>query len=237
MTLQYEMVSEDLKLILLQLMKIDELNSFRLVGGTNLALQMGHRSSIDIDLFAGGGAPPPKELANILERNFRTSLTINRFQQFGLSATINQVKVDLYDWKVPYHSEPVIADGLRLASSEDIFAFKCEALTGRRVEKDFVDIAEILSHQPMAEMLSVFQHRYPFISKAAVLAILLKPESFERDSTIKYASGKSWEVYVTIMKEKIIQYETQLQQQKKDDLDKRDADIQKLIEEKRKSKS
>ena len=32
-------------------MELEELNSFRLVGGTSLSLQIGHRMSVDIDLF------------------------------------------------------------------------------------------------------------------------------------------------------------------------------------------
>lgn len=229
MRLHYEMVSEELKVTLHQLMKIDELNAFRLVGGTNLALQLGHRSSIDIDLFAGGNTPTPRELAGILERNFQTSFTINRFQQYGLNASINQVKVDLYDWKVPYYLQPIIIDDIRFASIEDVFAFKCEALTGRKSEKDFVDLAEMLQYRSFDQLLKAFQNRYPFISKGAVLAILLKPESFERDFTIRYAPGKSWEVYVDAMKNKIVDYESQIQQQKKDSLEKRDIEIQELI--------
>jgi len=34
-----------------KLMQIKELDNFRLVGGTCLSLQLGHRESIDIDLF------------------------------------------------------------------------------------------------------------------------------------------------------------------------------------------
>ncbi|GHT67634.1 hypothetical protein AGMMS50239_31160 [Bacteroidia bacterium] len=46
-----ETVSETLWRILNQLMKIDLLSPFRLVGGTALSLQLGHRMSVDIDLF------------------------------------------------------------------------------------------------------------------------------------------------------------------------------------------
>ena len=236
MSLHYEMVSEELKRTLRQLMKIEELNSFRLVGGTGLALQLGHRSSIDIDLFAAGNAPSPRELAVILEKNFLSGFSISRFQQYGLSASINQIKVDIYDWKVPYYSPPVMIDQIRFASVDDVFAFKCEALTGRKSEKDFVDLSEILLHQPLDQLLLAFTHRYPFITKAAIFAILLKPESFERDFTIRYAPGKSWDEYQMVMKDKIVAYETQLQQQKAYDLDKRDEAIQKLINQKRKNK-
>lgn len=44
-------VSELLWEVLLKLMTLDELKTFRLVGGTSLSLLLGHRISVDIDLF------------------------------------------------------------------------------------------------------------------------------------------------------------------------------------------
>lgn len=50
--LHYSTVNDLLKNSLLKLMKSDVFNNFRLVGGTALSLQIGHRESIDIDLFS-----------------------------------------------------------------------------------------------------------------------------------------------------------------------------------------
>ena len=49
--LYWNTVSALLKDSLLLLMQAEELNEFRLVGGTALSLQLGHRMSVDIDLF------------------------------------------------------------------------------------------------------------------------------------------------------------------------------------------
>ena len=51
MELYLNTVSDLLWSSLKQLMAIEEFNSFRIVGGTSLSLQLGHRESIDIDLF------------------------------------------------------------------------------------------------------------------------------------------------------------------------------------------
>jgi len=48
----YNTVNELLKNTLLILMQEDVFSSFRLVGGTALSLHLGHRESIDIDLFS-----------------------------------------------------------------------------------------------------------------------------------------------------------------------------------------
>ena len=50
--LHYKTVNDLLKEGLLQLMAAKEFETFRLVGGTSLSLQIGHRESIDIDLFS-----------------------------------------------------------------------------------------------------------------------------------------------------------------------------------------
>ena len=49
--LYYQTVTELLKKSLVQLMQATAFNDFRLVGGTALSLQLGHRISVDIDLF------------------------------------------------------------------------------------------------------------------------------------------------------------------------------------------
>jgi len=72
-------------------MQLSELSSFRLVGGTSLALQIGHRRSIDIDLFTNK-AFDLQALQNILHKNFSTSVTwIN---QNGFSCIIDGIKTD-----------------------------------------------------------------------------------------------------------------------------------------------
>lgn len=50
--LQIQSVSHELLEVLKQLQSNPIFSNFRLVGGTSLALQWGHRVSVDIDLFA-----------------------------------------------------------------------------------------------------------------------------------------------------------------------------------------
>jgi hypothetical protein len=49
--LHYQTVSSELLELLKFCMAREEFSKLRLVGGTDLALQFGHRKSIDIDLF------------------------------------------------------------------------------------------------------------------------------------------------------------------------------------------
>jgi len=49
--LYYQAIDPATLEVLKHLLQIPEFSSLRLVGGTSLALQMGHRKSVDIDLF------------------------------------------------------------------------------------------------------------------------------------------------------------------------------------------
>lgn len=70
MSLHYETISPLLLSILKKLMSSDILKDFRLVGGTSLALQRGHRHSIDIDLFTDlqYGDMPIKDMLSIWKK-------------------------------------------------------------------------------------------------------------------------------------------------------------------------
>ena len=103
-------------------------------------------------------------------------------------------------------------------------------------EKDFSDLAEIMQHQPLDKLLSTFKIRYPYYTVSAVFAILLKPEVFERDESIRYAPGKSYSEYCTSLKEAITSYENQLLISKEQTMMQREKKIQSLIEQKRKGK-
>lgn len=72
MTLHLNTVSDLLWHTLIQLMSIQEFDSFRLVGGTSLSLQLGHRESVDIDLFTDAqyGSIDFDNLEGILNNTF-----------------------------------------------------------------------------------------------------------------------------------------------------------------------
>ncbi len=91
MNLYSNTVSTEMISVLKSMMEVSDLSAFRLVGGTSLALQLGHRTSVDIDLFAAGGSPTPEEIGRILSLNFSNEVNIARFQRFGLTAWENYV--------------------------------------------------------------------------------------------------------------------------------------------------
>ncbi len=131
----------------------------RLVGGTALALQYGHRQSVDLDFF---GTLP--EDIDAMEDELRSvgQLSILKSTKTIRLYQINGIKVDFVDYsRYPWIREAVNDNGLVLASAEDIAAMKVNAAEGRGTKKDFMDIYELLRHFSLREILSFYKAKYP----------------------------------------------------------------------------
>ncbi len=74
-----------------QLQVLPELKNFYLVGVTALALQLGHRNSIDIDLFSSHDFIA-EEIENLLSTKFIYTTTVSR--KNTVLAVVNNVKTD-----------------------------------------------------------------------------------------------------------------------------------------------
>jgi hypothetical protein len=142
-----------------QLQGLGELNNFYLVGGTALALKIGHRNSIDIDLFTSDEFVPEK-IIDLLREHFKFEL-YKKFKN-GILGFINDVKVDFVRHNYPLVNPPVIEEGVTYLSLEDIAAMKLHAISnsGKRL-KDFIDIYFLLERFTLEEMIGFYKIKYP----------------------------------------------------------------------------
>lgn len=143
-----------------ELQKMPFLQNFYLVGGTALALQLGHRNSIDIDLFTQNEFLA-EELAEILTPNFNFSATL--FRKNTVLANINFIKTDFIRHNYPLIGEPIEKEGIRMLSKEDIAAMKVHAITqsGKRL-KDFIDIYFLLEVFSLNEIVKFYVQKYTY---------------------------------------------------------------------------
>ena len=157
--LQQRAVAPALLAGLTRLMKDDSLNTFLLVGGTALALQMGHRVSVDIDLFSKD-AFNTQALAVHLAKHHPFTLT-QRTPGFAMGF-LNDVKLDLIHHDYPWLAPPLIVEGIRMASLLDIAAMKLNAIvdTNQRL-KDFVDIVSLSTRLSLHQMVEAYLKKYP----------------------------------------------------------------------------
>lgn len=144
-----------------------EVKELRLVGGTALALQYGHRQSVDLDFF--GRLPEDKdELIDVVHRV--GDVTVLNRSKIILQMVVNQVKVDFVDYsRYPWIEEPILGDGFVLASDKDIAAMKINAIMGRGTRKDFIDLYVLLQHYSLTQIMDFYRQKYPEFSEYRAL--------------------------------------------------------------------
>jgi hypothetical protein len=153
-----------------QLQAIPELKEFYLVGGTALALQLGHRNSIDIDLFTKNEFEAA-DIINLLKTDYSIIATLAR--KGTLLAVVNSIKTDFIRHNYELLMPPVMEEGITFLRKEDIAAMKFHAIiqSGKRL-KDFIDIYFLLQHFSMKQMVDFFVAKYtysnPMIAMKAV---------------------------------------------------------------------
>lgn len=145
--------------LLLQIMQDAQLGDFILVGGTALALQIGHRLSIDLDLFTQKDFDN-QILGEYLSEEYRFSTDF--LAKNTLKGFIETVKCDFIAHKYAYAAPVIIENEIRMASLLDIAAMKLNAIAhnGTRY-KDFIDMYFLLEHYSLEACLSAFSIKYP----------------------------------------------------------------------------
>jgi predicted nucleotidyltransferase component of viral defense system len=133
------------------------INDFYLAGGTCLALQIGHRRSIDFDFFI------PVE--------FDTSTIINRLTQIGnyqrdneekntINGSLDGVRISFFGYHYDIIGDFITFNKIRLAGLKDIAAMKLEAIAGRGSKKDFIDLYFLLQQYNLEEIFSFHALKY-----------------------------------------------------------------------------
>ena len=153
----YDAVSSSLVELSRKLMGEELLASFFLVGGTSLALRLGHRVSVDIDLFSDT-AFEVQPVADMLRERY--SIQLLETATNTVRGEVGGVKLDIISHRYPMLEAPVLVDGMRLAGLKDIAAMKLNAIANRGSKKDFMDYAELLNYFSRDEMLSFFAKKY-----------------------------------------------------------------------------
>jgi len=167
-------------------------SKLRLVGGTSLALQFGHRQSIDLDMF--GELSDDDEAIDKTIKGIAKSITVLKDSPHIKIYDLDGVKVDFVDYsRYPWIDDAIIEDGLRLASPKDIAAMKVNAIMGRGSRKDFIDLYFLLQHYSIQEILSFYKMKYPEHNLFRALMSLSYFEDAEMQQVPTMFASTSWE--------------------------------------------
>ncbi len=166
--------------------------SFNLVGRTALALQFGHRLSIDLDFFTTDLFD--KELIKS-ELSDIGNWHIDSENKIGLRGALNGIKIDFVTYRYPLLEPIRIIDGIRMLSQADISAMKLSAVSNRGAKKDFYDMYFLLRRHSFAQLCNWYKAKF----QTNNLFMLLKSITYFDDAELTetpvlLADKVSWEV-------------------------------------------
>lgn len=196
--LHYSTIHPKTLQLLKSLQEINFIKDFFLVGRTSLALQIGHRISIDLDLFAFSDM----EVTPILDYidHLGEIRVINQTPKI-LNLFIDDIKVDFVSYRYNFIEAPILIDDLKLGSIKDIAAMKLSAITGRGSRKDFIDLYFILQNFSLPQIFEFYNTKFPDGTDFLVFKSLTYFDDAEIEPMPKMIIPIEWEA----IKNKIIQ--------------------------------
>ena len=207
--LYYDTVNDLLRESLIKLINAETFKMFRLVGGTALSLRLGHRESIDIDLFSDApyGSLNFKEIDNYLNINFSYVDHLKNIDPgLGKSYFIghsnkNTIKLDVF-YTDDFIQPEYIEDTIRMATIEEIIAMKIDVIQRGGRKKDFWDLHELFNTYDIEKMLQLHKQRYPYAhDREIILKNFINFTQADDDFNPICLMGKHWE----FIKEDIIE--------------------------------
>lgn len=182
---------------------------FYLAGGTALALQLGHRTSIDFDFYSKKHFESVK-LIQLLKESF-PKLKVTFQAEDTLRLEIAQTEVSFFNYKYILLDKLKKYKSIKLASIKDIAVMKAVAIVQRGTMRDFVDFYYLLNKYSIKEILAFVKEKYPGYQETLVLKALVYFEDAEeekRKRPIKILDKNfSWEKAKRVILEEVKHYQ------------------------------
>jgi predicted nucleotidyltransferase component of viral defense system len=169
--LQKEAVVPEMIDLIKELQSDSLFKDYVLAGGTALTLQIGHRTSTDIDLFTQK-TQDAAALTDFFKNNFKKieiAIASNAF----IRVYANGIKVELVHYEEEILEKPKNEEGIRLFGINEIAAMKLSAITKRTEPRDFIDIAYLLKEISLKKMFELYKKKFESISPLYMKRTLL----------------------------------------------------------------
>ena len=168
---------------------------FYLAGGTALALQLGHRRSVDLDFFSETDEVTPPTQAEILAQLAPLKPTVIERAWGHFLMVIGQTQVGFFAYGYPLLRPTKSVSGLALADPVDIGLMKLDALISRAARKDFYDLYFICKTVTLDDLLALGEQKYCYARDFEVEAVrsLAFFTNADRDVTPNLIEVVTWE--------------------------------------------
>ena len=168
---------------------------FYLAGGTAIALQLGHRRSIDFDWFLEGRLGDPLRLAGEI-RDEGIPFQSGQIARGTLYGSLYDVRVSFLEFHYPM-LDPLVTwpdYGCRLAGLRDLACMKLSAITQRGSRKDFVDLYALgQAGQTLPDMLAWYGEKFGVKDLGHVLYALAYFDDAESERMPRMIWKASWD--------------------------------------------
>lgn len=147
---------------------------FYLGGGTALALQIGHRDSLDFDFFGPRETDTSKLFVKIKD-DFKER-KILKIQEGADTLTVlidDSIKISFFGYPYKLIDKIIEEENIRLASIKDIGCMKLSAITGRASSKDYIDLYYILQKIKLGDLLPAASQKFHDIDRSLILKSLV----------------------------------------------------------------
>jgi len=164
---------------------------FYLAGGTGLALQLGHRDSIDFDFFSLKDFDTSQiylKLKSIFENH-----SIQKIQDDKNTLTIlldKNIKLSFFTYRYKLIGKLLDESYFKIASIEDIACMKFAAITSRATNKDYIDLYFILQSNSLKDLLVSLKKKMPELDTNLVLKSLIYFKDIVKER-IKFKNNKN----------------------------------------------
>lgn len=196
------------RLAILPLFKNFSSDKFYLAGGTGLALQLGHRDSIDFDFFKEGDFDTVLLIEKISLIFASHKLTITQQEKNTVSCLIDDsIQLSFFSYNHSLLYPFIETDYFNIASITDIGCMKLSAISSRYVEKDYVDLYFILQDLSLSLLLEDFIKKYPNFDKSLILKSLVYFDDVLREPILfKEGHDVSFETVKTFLQKTVKEY-------------------------------
>jgi hypothetical protein len=173
---------------------------FYLAGGTGLALQLGHRDSIDFDFFTVKNFATSKLYEQI--KKILTGHKILKVQEEKNTLTVfidDNIKISFFSYPYKLIGKLVDEENFKIASIEDIAIMKLAAIVSRATNKDYIDLYFILKKISLPDILKKMEKKLPDLDINLVLKSLVyftdivnEPIKFKNGNNINFSMVKKF---------------------------------------------
>jgi len=126
--------------------------------GTALALQIGHRISVDLDFFTSKAFSTDQILKELTQRDLKPEIL--QETEGSITAICDGIKVSIFHYPYPFQDEQALWEGIPLSGIVDIASMKVIAISQRGAKRDFVDLYYILKDVPFRKIARNMVNRF-----------------------------------------------------------------------------